>query len=241
MKKLSGLLAALIIAVGGCGCSAAESGTLSAPLTESVIVSAQSAQQASYIGSSGTQSVSLDNPPLSFVGTNTGNEPSEALPEISEPNSPAVSLTTSPETPHDPSDESSAETPSAPETENVCMFSISCAEALETDAMGADMRELLPPDGAIFAARVEFSDGETVFDVLRRVCRENRIHMESSATPLYGSVYIEGIANLYEFDCGVGSGWVFTVNGVSPSFSSSSISLSPGDVVEWKYTVEGIE
>lgn len=132
-------------------------------------------------------------------------------------------------------------TPAAPETENVCMFTISCAEVLETDALGADMRELLPRDGVIFAARVEFSDGETVFDVLRRVCRENRIHMESSTTPLYGSVYIEGIANLYEFDCGAGSGWVFTVNGVSTSFSCSSFALSPGDVVEWKYTVEGRE
>lgn len=241
MRKISGLLAALIITAGVCGCSAAKSGTPSASLTESGIVSVWSAPQVSYIGSLGTQSAPLNNPPLSSVGTSTGNEPSEALPEVSEPNSQAISQTSSPETPPDPSDESSAETPAAPETENVCMFSISCAEALETDTLSADMRELLPPDGAIFAARVEFSDGETVFDVLRRVCRENRIHMESSTTPLYGSVYIEGIANLYEFDCGVGSGWVFTVNGVSPSFSSNSFALSPGDVVEWKYTVEGIE
>lgn len=228
-----------MIAAVICGCSA-ESGTHSAELSEIGTVSEQNAPQASYIGYSETQSAP-EEPPLSSVGTSTGNEPSEAPPEVSEPNSPAISQTPSSETPPDTSDESSVGTPAAPETENVCMFSISCIEALETDALSADMRKLLPPDGVIFAARTEFSDGETVFDVLRRVCRENRIHMESSTTPIYGSVYIEGIANLYEFDCGVGSGWVFTVNGVSPSFSSSSIALSPGDVVEWKYTVEGSE
>lgn len=240
MRKISELLAALIIATGVCGCSAAESGTRSASPFESDTVSEQNAPQASYIGFLGTQSAP-EKPQLSSVGTSTGNEPSETSPEVSEPNSPAISQTPSSETPPDTSVESSAETPAAPETENVCMFSISCTEALETDALSADMRKLLPPDGVIFAARAEFSDGETVFDVLRRVCRENRIHMESLTTPLYGSVYIEGIANLYEFDCGVGSGWVFTVNGVSPSLSSSSIALSPGDVVEWKYTVEGRE
>lgn len=192
------IAAALIIAAGTCGCSAAERGA----------ASEQSAPQASYIGSSGTQNTPGE-PPLS-----SGS---------------------------DPSGESSAETPASSEAENVCMFSICCAEALEADALSADMRELLPTDGVIFAARTEFSDGETVFDVLRRVCRENRIHMESSSTPLYGSVYIKGIANLYESDCGTGSGWVFTVNGVSPGFGSGSFALSPGDVVEWKYTVEGIE
>lgn len=44
------------------------------------------------------------------------------------------------------------------------------------------------------------------FDVLQRVCKANKIHMESSFTPVYNSAYIEGIHNLYEFDVGKLSG-----------------------------------
>ena len=37
-------------------------------------------------------------------------------------------------------------------------------------------------------------------------CKANKIHMESSFTPVYNSAYIEGIHNLYEFDVGKLSG-----------------------------------
>lgn len=40
--------------------------------------------------------------------------------------------------------------------------------------------------------------------------------MESNWTPAYNSAYIEGIGNLYEFDCGNLSGWMYSVNGVWP-------------------------
>ena len=50
------------------------------------------------------------------------------------------------------------------------------------------------------------TDGESVYDVLQRVCKANKIHMESSFTPVYNSAYIEGIHNLYEFDVGKLSG-----------------------------------
>lgn len=53
---------------------------------------------------------------------------------------------------------------------------------------------------------VEFTEGESVHDVLQRVCKEAGIQMESSFTPAYNSAYVEGINNLYEFDCGELSG-----------------------------------
>ena len=85
---------------------------------------------------------------------------------------------------------------------------------------------------------VSFEEGETVFDLLQRQTRAHGIHMEATFTPGYGSSYVEGIANLYEFDCGQQSGWVYLVNGVSPSYGSSQYLLSPGDVVEWAYTCD---
>ena len=33
---------------------------------------------------------------------------------------------------------------------------------------------------------------------------------------MYNSYYVEGIGNLYEFDCGSESGWMYKVNGWFP-------------------------
>ena len=49
---------------------------------------------------------------------------------------------------------------------------------------------------------------------------------------------MEGIDNLYEFDCGQQSGWLYRVNGYSPGYSSSQYVLSDGDQVEWLYTCD---
>lgn len=121
----------------------------------------------------------------------------------------------------------------------VCTLSISCAAALaHLDALG-EKAELVPADGVLRAASaVEFTEGESVFALLRRVCRAEKIHMEFSEAPLYGSAYIEGIGNLYEFDCGEGSGWMYRVNGAFPRVGCSQYTLRAGDVVEWVYTCD---
>ena len=52
-------------------------------------------------------------------------------------------------------------------------------------------KEFLPADGVILKkTTVTFEDGETVFDVLKRVCKENNIQMESSYTPGYDNYYL---------------------------------------------------
>ena len=121
-----------------------------------------------------------------------------------------------------------------------CTVSISCATLLEDpDRLDAEKADLVPADGVLLApAAVEFTEGESVFDVLKRVCRENKIHMEFSETPLYQSAYIEGIGNLYEFDCGEGSGWMYRVNGEFPNVGCSRYTLQSGDTVEWVYTCD---
>ena len=53
---------------------------------------------------------------------------------------------------------------------------------------------------------------------------------------MYNSVYIKGIANLYEFDCGELSGWFYKVNGEKPNFGCSQYKLKDDDKVEWVYT-----
>ena len=93
--------------------------------------------------------------------------------------------------------------------------------------------------GYIMPARtVTFKQGETVFDVLYRECRASGIHMASRWTPLYNSAYIEGINNVYEFDNGELSGWMYNVNGEYPKYGCSNYVLSNGDVIEWRYTCD---
>ncbi len=45
---------------------------------------------------------------------------------------------------------------------------------------------------------------------------------------MYNSYYVEGIGNLYEFDCGSESGWMCKVNGWFPNYGCSSYTLSDG-------------
>ena len=130
--------------------------------------------------------------------------------------------------------------PSAENAVPTCTVSISCATILENlDRLDEEKADLVPADGILLApAAVEFAEGESVFDVLKRVCRENKIHMEFSETPVYQSAYIEGIGNLYEFDCGEGSGWMYRVNGEFPNVGCSRYALTNGDTVEWVYTCD---
>ncbi len=99
--------------------------------------------------------------------------------------------------------------------------------------------ELVPEDGVIFAEQeVIFYEGESVFNVLLREMKKNKIHFEFVNTPIYNSAYIEGIANIYEFDCGELSGWAYKVNNWFPNYGSSRYGLKDGDKIEWLYTCD---
>lgn len=120
-----------------------------------------------------------------------------------------------------------------------CTISISCETLLNNEKMTEDKKVLVPDDGWILApTETEFSEGDTVFDVLYQEVRDNKIHMEYEKTPLYNSVYIEGIGNIYEFDAGEESGWMFRVNGEFPNYGCSAIEVENGDVIEWVYTCD---
>ena len=121
-----------------------------------------------------------------------------------------------------------------------CTFSIECSTILNNlKDLDPDKRELVPSNGVILApTKVTFYEGESVFDVLQRVCKEKGIHLESSWTPIYNSAYIEGIHNLYEFDCGELSGWTYCVDGWYPNYGCSRYQLKDGEKVEWRYTCD---
>lgn len=121
-----------------------------------------------------------------------------------------------------------------------CTLSVSCATILDNiDLCDPEKRELVPEDGWILKPMtVTFAENESVFNVLQRTLKEQGIHMEFEYTPAYHTAYIEGINNLYEFDVGEHSGWMYSVNGWFPIYGCSRYRLQDGDVVEWKYTCD---
>ena len=197
----------------------------------------------------GTPAVEPTPPPAPAQSEASSPDAARDVPATSAPSeterqeeTPAVSPeqneapTQAPDTPASPDEPEPPVENAAP----TCTASISCAAILENlDRLNAEKADLIPADGVLLApTAVEFTEGESVFDVLKRVCRENKIHMEFSETPVYQSAYIEGIGNLYEFDCGEGSGWMYRVNGEFPNYGCSRYTLADGDTVEWVYTCD---
>lgn len=121
-----------------------------------------------------------------------------------------------------------------------CTLTVECSTILHNmEKLDTAKTALVPEDGIIYATReVTFYDGETVFDVLKRELQKEKIHMEFSTNPIYNSSYVEGIGNIYEFDCGNLSGWNYAVNGWFPNYGCGRYRVSEGDVIEWHYTCD---
>ncbi len=121
---------------------------------------------------------------------------------------------------------------------NSCFLSVSCKAAFENgESASENLLSSLPENGIILSeTEIEFTEGDSAFDVLYKALKERGIHFEYSKAPLYNSVYIEGIANLYEFDLGELSGWLYRVNGDFPAFGCSEYYVKPDDRIEFLYT-----
>lgn len=121
-----------------------------------------------------------------------------------------------------------------------CTLYVHCSSVLENiHKLKENKKDLIPKDGIILKEiKVEFFPDESVFDVLHRELKNNNIHFEFVKTPAYNSAYIEGIANLYEFDCGELSGWLYKVNGIKPTYGSSQYKVKNNDKIEFFYSCD---
>ncbi len=119
-----------------------------------------------------------------------------------------------------------------------CLLSVRCDTILNNmDKLNKEKKSLVPKDGIIFEqTKVVFYAGESAFNVLSRELKKNKIHIDFVNTPMYNTVYIRGISNLYEHDCGELSGWIYKVNGEVPGYGCSQYLLNDGDKIEFLYT-----
>lgn len=83
--------------------------------------------------------------------------------------------------------------------------------------------------------RVTYQNGMTAYDLLCKAGEDNNITI-SAENSIYGGMYVSGINNIDELDCGAQSGWTYYVNGKMPNITCSKYKLNKGDKVVFSYT-----
>ena len=121
-------------------------------------------------------------------------------------------------------------------------LTISCKTILHNyDNLDKSLQdEKYVPKNGVILEKTEYvlRPNDCVFDILNRAVKANKIHMESSFSKKFGTIYVQGINHLYEFSCGANSGWTFRVNGKFPNYGCSNYKLEDKDNIEWLYTCD---
>ncbi|MDE5984388.1 MAG: DUF4430 domain-containing protein [Eubacterium sp.] len=117
-----------------------------------------------------------------------------------------------------------------------CSVTIECTSVLDNmDELKAGHEDYVPSDGYIISNySVTLPNDSTAYDAVKAAC-ENRGVTMNVVSSSYGK-YIAGFNNIDEKDCGNQSGWLYFVNGKSPSKSCNKYTLSNGDNVVFSYT-----
>lgn len=115
-------------------------------------------------------------------------------------------------------------------------ISIECKSILDNmDNLAKGHESYVPSDGVILDEyTATYNKKTTAYDLLSDACKENNISVSSEKTSF--GMYVSGINNLDEFDCGQQSGWTYYVNGKMPNVACSAYKLKNGDKVVFSYT-----
>lgn len=79
------------------------------------------------------------------------------------------------------------------------------------------------------SASIAVAPGSSVYDALKAT------GVSINATDTQYGVYVSAIGGLAEKEYGSTSGWMYSVNGVTPMTSCGNYKLSDGDIVVWRY------
>lgn len=117
-----------------------------------------------------------------------------------------------------------------------CSITIECKSILDNmDDLKKGHESYVPKNGIMLDNyKTTLKSKSTVYDLLKKACNDKGITYTAKDT-MY-SVYIVGINNIDEKDCGKNSGWMYSVNGSYPNISVDSKKLKDGDKVVFTYT-----
>lgn len=107
------------------------------------------------------------------------------------------------------------------ELENPVNFTIEVAIAM--DEAAADFEG--------FTAEYAAEEGSSILEATQFYCENNDISMTINEE--WG--YITELNGLTEHDYAENTGWVFYLNGESPTVGARDIELSEGDVIKWEF------
>lgn len=116
-----------------------------------------------------------------------------------------------------------------------CTVTVECKSILNhMDDLKEGHEEFVPSDGYIIKNYTyKAKAGYTAYDALKSACNNNDIKLTAQKTS-YG-VYISGINNLDEIDCGKQSGWMYSVNGIMPNTTCENVTVDDGDSIVFTY------
>ncbi|MDD6339292.1 MAG: DUF4430 domain-containing protein [Butyrivibrio sp.] len=98
------------------------------------------------------------------------------------------------------------------------------------------------PEGEIFAeGRVLVNEGDTAFDQLVKILKQNRINLDYSKNPITGDIYVRGIGGISEFAYGSKSGWTYRINGEYPGVACNAYRIKENDLIEWIYVTGEVD
>lgn len=119
---------------------------------------------------------------------------------------------------------------------NRCTITVECKTILSNMSdLKPGHEKYVPKNGYILAPEARtFAAGDTVYDVLKAACSDHNVKLTASNTSF--GIYVSGIGNIDEKDCGKQSGWLYSVNGTYPSVSCDKTTVSNGDSILFTYT-----
>lgn len=125
-----------------------------------------------------------------------------------------------------------------PKSKKVCYITIECKSILKhLGDLKPGHEKYVPSDGYLLRRyRCTYKSGDTAYDILKRSCAAQHIKITAEDTK-YG-VYIAGINNIDEKDCGKESGWLYKVNGTYPSITCGKQNVKPNDEILFTYTCD---
>lgn len=235
-RKLSLALAVILIISIFAGCSAqkAETDSIKDDTTITQTVSAETEQTSQKGNESETTDKQVKDTTDKTTQSNSASSASkEKKKEQTTSKSSGASKTTQKKT-----TQTTAKTTKKPEsTVSTCTLTIECTAVLDNmSSLKAGHEKYVPDDGYILSnKKMTVSKGDTVYDVLKEACSENGIRLTASNSTF--GIYVSGINNIDEKDCGKNSGWTYWVNGNMPMVTCGKYTVNNGDEIKFSYVV----
>lgn len=235
-RKLSLALAVILIISIFAGCSAQKEETDSTKddTTITQTVSAETEQTSQKENESETTDKQVEDTTDKTTESNSASAASkEKEKEKTTSKSSSAAKTTQKKT-----TPTTAKTTKKPEsTVSTCTLTIECTAVLDNmSSLKAGHEKYVPDDGYILSnKKMTVSKGDTVYDVLKEACSENGIRLTASNSTF--GIYVSGINNIDEKDCGKNSGWTYWVNGNMPMVTCGKYTVNNGDEIKFSYVV----